>query len=67
MPSPRADHRGYRPSDIRLYVLALDIAGFGQAFAERGDQERILLGCRAAENADNGPGLLRAHGLRTDD
>src|SRR5262249_46651535 len=34
---------------------------------ERGDQERILLGCRAAENADNGPGLLRARGLRTED
>src|SRR5262245_53658312 len=48
-------------------VLAPNIAGFGQAFEERGDQERILLGCRAAENADNGPGLLRARGLRTED
>src|SRR5262245_4276124 len=55
------------PAIFDCDVLALNIASFGQAFAERGDQERILLGCRAAENADNGPGLLRARGLRTED
>src|SRR5262249_48193919 len=55
------------PAIFDCDVLALNIASFGQAFAERGDQERILLGCRAAENADNGSGLLRAHGLRTED
>src|SRR5262249_52877817 len=55
------------PAIFDCDVLALNIASFGQAFAERGDQERILLGCRAVENADNGPGLLRAQGLRTED
>src|SRR5215470_6697694 len=55
------------PAIFDCEVLALDVAGFGQAFAERGYQEPILLGCRAAENADNGSGLLRAQGLRTDD